>query len=85
MKVLPLSPLHTTLQVTFVREHHSRVASAPRSQGSMSERPAKRAKISDDESQTLQFIEKTVKKVAPWVKDQKLEASADDFAVYVDI
>ena len=51
----------------------------------MSERPAKRAKISDDESQTLQFIEKTVKKVAPWVKDQKLEASADDFAVYVDI
>ena len=51
----------------------------------MSERPAKRAKISDDESRTLKFIEKTVKQVAPWVKDQKLEASADDFAVYVDI
>ena len=51
----------------------------------MSERPAKRAKISDDESRTLQFIEKTVKQVAPWVKDQKLEASVDDFAVYVDI
>lgn len=48
----------------------------------MSERPAKRAKISDDESRTLQFIEKTVKQVAPWVKDQKLEASADDFAVH---